>query len=516
MTAEFTPQQETAISARDVSVALAAGAGCGKTFVLTERFLACLDPRRPGGPLRLDQLTAITFTERAAREMRERIRKTCLERLKTAAEEDAPHWLRTLRDLDAARISTIHAFCGALLRAHAVEARLDPHFQVLDATAAQTLLFELIDDQLRERLAERDEAVIDLVVKFGFDGLREMASRLLNQRQEIQWDAWREETPERLLQRWEKFWLEAARPHLLSKVYASPVAGVILDVLGREMPSNTVMRERCEVLRDRLPRLTDATDPAAALEELRAATLVQGGGGKKAWSSEETYQEFSAAAKSLRATIDKIGGQAAFNLTDALPAAMASLALMDVARGLVESYQQRKKQLAALDFDDLLIAARELLTGPQRADLRQRLAAQTKLLLVDEFQDTDPLQVELVRALCDGRVADGKLFFVGDYKQLIYRFRGADPHVFRRLRDEIPAAGRLPLTCNFRSQPGVIDFINRLFAREMGPEYEPLERIASSLVRCRQWSSFGRLSRVRMRHKRGGTRLSLRRRAWKT
>ena len=86
------------------------------------------------------------------------------------------------------------------------------------------------------------------------------------------------------------------------------------------------------------------------------------------------------------------------------------------------------------------------------------------------------MQVELVRALCDGRVADGKLFFVGDYKQSIYRFRGADPHVFRRLRDEIPAAGRLPLTLNFRSQPAVIEFVNALFCKEMGPEYEAAGR----------------------------------------
>ena len=86
-----------------------------------------------------------------------------------------------------------------------------------------------------------------------------------------------------------------------------------------------------------------------------------------------------------------------------------------------------------------------------------------------------PCRSNIVRALCDGRVADGKLFFVGDYKQSIYRFRGADPHVFRRLRDEIPAAGRLPLTLNFRSQPAVIEFVNALFCNEWGPEYEPLE-----------------------------------------
>ena len=235
------------------------------------------------------------------------------------------------------------------------------------------------------------------------------------------------------------------------------------------------MLARGEVLRLRLPLLAEAVDPAAALGELRDATIVQGGGGKKAWSSEQIYEEYSAAAKTLRATIDKVSELATFNPKDALPAAEASLALLDVARGLSAAYQERKQQLAALDFDDLLIAARDLLTGPARAELRQRLAAQTKLLLVDEFQDTDPLQVELVRALCDGHVTDGTLFFVGDYKQSIYRFRGADPHVFRRLRDEVPAAGRLPLTRNFRSQPAVIEFVNRLFVREMGAEYEPLE-----------------------------------------
>ena len=158
-----------------------------------------------------------------------------------------------------------------------------------------------------------------------------------------------------------------------------------------------------------------------------------------------------------------------------MPAAEAALSLLAVTHGLADAFQQRKTELAALDFDDLLIRARDLLRGEARADLRKRLAAQTRLLLVDEFQDTDPLQVELVRALCDGRVADGKLFFVGDYKQSIYRFRGADPHVFRRLRDEIPASGRLPLTLNFRSQPAVIEFVNALFCNEMGPEYEPLE-----------------------------------------
>jgi len=134
----LTDQQRRAVDARGVSVALSAGAGCGKTFVLTERFLAQLDPSgegrgtRDGGRSRLAELVAITFTERAAREMRNRIRTACRGRLLEAPADQAGYWLDLIRDLDSARISTIHSFCGTLLRSHAVEAGLDPQFRVVD------------------------------------------------------------------------------------------------------------------------------------------------------------------------------------------------------------------------------------------------------------------------------------------------------------------------------------------------------------------------------------------------
>ena len=254
-------QQERAISASDVSVALAAGAGCGKTFVLTQRFLACLDPGRPGGPLRLDQLTAITFTERAAREMRQRIRAACTARLLDAAEDQVEYWLRTVRELDSARIATIHSFCGTLLRSHAVEARLDPHFQVLDATATQTVLYELIDEQLRQRLALRDEAVIDLVVQYGLAGLREMVGRLLAERQQIDWDYWRGETPSQLLARWEDFSRNDTLPRVREKVGNSPAARAILRILGQGRPAQcghagalrTALREAAGTTQGRRP-----------------------------------------------------------------------------------------------------------------------------------------------------------------------------------------------------------------------------------------------------------------------
>ncbi len=172
-------------------------------------------------------------------------------------------------------------------------------------------------------------------------------------------------------------------------------------------------------------------------------------------------------------TIDDFADRISFDPEAALPAAEIGLQLLGLADGVNQAYDAKKQDLGVLDFNDLLIHAKKLLVGPQSNLLRKHWAAHLQLLLVDEFQDTDPLQVELVMALCDNEVARGKLFFVGDFKQSIYRFRGADPGVFRRLREEIPPEGRLPLSLNFRSQPAILDFVNALFSEEF-QDYEPL------------------------------------------
>jgi len=469
----LTDQQRRAVTTRGVSVALSAGAGCGKTFVLTERFLAELEPD-PESPPRLSQLIAITFTDRAAREMRDRIRTACADRLRRCSEDEVDHWLALIRELDSARISTIHSFCGSLLRAHAVEARLDPRFRVLDQTQANTLLHELLDEQLRGRLAERDEDVIDLVVKFGLGRLYAMIRNLLGCRQEIDWQRWRGETPEGLAAIWEDYWRRDTLPRVTRPVAGSPSAQTLLQVYREHSPTNPTMLARCRFLAEHLPKLPESADPVGELESIRENARVQGGGSKKAWPSEEAYDRFRVAAGELRKVIDKWKKKAAFDAAAAHPAAETALRLLNLTGHVADAYEERKQEHAALDFNDLLIRARDLLVGPEGEKLRKRLAAQTRLLLVDEFQDTDPLQVEMVKALCNYAITGGKLFFVGDYKQSIYRFRGAQPHVFRELRAGIPERGRLPLSLNFRSQPAILDFINALFQDEMGPGYEAL------------------------------------------
>lgn len=476
----YTPEQSAAIAASEFSVALSAGAGCGKTFVLTERFLAHLEPAtNPRERTRLGQLVAITFTERAAREMRDRIRKACHERLLGCPEEQVEHWRELLRELDSARISTIHSFCGSLLRSHAVEAGLDPRFRVLDQAQSDTLAFELIDRELRRWLADRDEAVIELVVKYGLNRVREMVGLLLEQRQDIDFPAWRGKTPEDLTGLWEKFFNESVFPVLLREIADSPDARTVLE-FARQKPcpcDHAAMRARLAIIEETLPLVAKETNPASALARLKILhenARVQGGGTKKNWPSEELFNEFKEAAAALRKQIENFQKRAAFDADASLPVAEMAMRLFRLTEEVVSQYEREKQTLGVLDFNDLLIHAKRLLVGDGREAIRRRWAEHLRLLMVDEFQDTDPLQVELVKALCDHEVAGGKLFFVGDFKQSIYRFRGADPHVFRLLREEIPERGRLPLSENFRSQPGIIDFVNALFDEEFGENYESL------------------------------------------
>src|SRR4051794_23302463 len=169
--ATLTAEQSLAIESRDVSVSLSAGAGCGKTHVLTSRFLSHLDPTRANGgpPVALPQLIAITFTDAAAREMRSRIRAACYEGLDTPtlSSDDGDAWQRLLREIDTARVSTIHAFCTALLRSHAAEAGVDPTFSVLEQGEADVLLLDALDEVLRRRLSQNDADTLDLAAEFG-------------------------------------------------------------------------------------------------------------------------------------------------------------------------------------------------------------------------------------------------------------------------------------------------------------------------------------------------------------
>ena len=145
--------------------------------MLTARFISHLDPASID-PGRLGQLVAITFTDAASREMRSRIRQACYDRLMEETDrEKQDYWLRLVRELDTARVSTIHAFCTALLRTHAAEAGLDPTFGVLEEGEADVLRLSVMDDVLRARLESQDDDTLDLAAAFGLSRLKDQFAR---------------------------------------------------------------------------------------------------------------------------------------------------------------------------------------------------------------------------------------------------------------------------------------------------------------------------------------------------
>lgn len=481
----YTDEQESAITLRSVSVALSAGAGCGKTFVLTERFLSCFEESGEG--LRADQLgqlVAITFTERAAREMRDRIRRKCYQRLLSATPAAAAHWSALLRSLDGARISTIHSFCASLLRGRAVEAGLDPQFGVLQQAQSDTLLSEAIDDELRRLVSAQDPATIELAVRFDLRELAEMIYTLVVEMSAEDMDTWSDISPEEQVARWLAFYRTAVVPALARGVADAPVTEMLLSALQQHVPTNPTMLARRSVLLEHLPAIGQQHDPQvlqAKLELIRENAKVQGGGGASAWPSADVYENVKNAATKLRELIVAAQRSLLFDADQAIEAAQLSGPLLSIAKAVRANYDARKAELNVLDFNDLLSRARRLLVAPDHEELRRQLSSQIRLLLVDEFQDTDPLQVELVEALCGAELAAGKLFFVGDHKQSIYRFRGAKPHVFRQLREQTPEKGRLSLTQNFRSQPAILEFVNALFWHDLGHDYQALRASRSQV-----------------------------------
>lgn len=465
----YTEQQAAAITTRNVSIALSAGAGCGKTFVLTQRFLKHLEPGAEAATL--SSLVAITFTDRAAREMRDRVREACQQRLDDCAPDEVDHWLQVLRGLDTARISTIHSFCTSLLRAHAVEARLDPGFVLLEPPLADTMLESAAESVLHQRLIADEADANAFVLRFGLEKSRELIRQLARQRFRVEWSDWTDPTPDELAQRWITAWEQVYRPRLIEEFRTSPLVERLREFLAEHQSSHAEMNRRCDVLREGLQPKNPWPDPAAQLQELREAAKVQGGGGKSVWESEAVFEDIKTMLTALRGQIDKLVEQLVFNAEDVSLAAEFACHGFVLARQVAEAYETAKMQAGVLDFDDLLLQARNLLRDHPEA--RRRFAQSIRLLMVDEFQDTDPVQADIVRDLCGEALRHGKLFLVGDSKQSIYRFRRADPQVFEQLRQELPPDGRKLLTRNFRSQPEILNFVNLLFQDDL-PDYEPL------------------------------------------
>ena len=471
----LTVEQDAALSAHGRSVSLAAGAGCGKTFVLTERYLSYLDPCQTEPSAELSELVAITFTDASAREMRDRIRRRCYDRFLSADEPiERSGWKQLLSSLDGARISTIHAFCATLLRSHAAEAGVDPRFEQLDPPTAQLMRMQCLDDHLRELLVAGNETLIQLATHFGLRNLRDYVAVLLSDGVETMVARWGKSTPTKLAKHWQQHYdTHVAPAALLAIAEAEPVQRL------RQLCATTeVTKEKAQVhfgeLVTLLDSLVESKSPHSTALQLRGMAKVQGVCTKKDWDYEEEFIDYKETCTAVRALIDKSILRHPLVPKTLKATAAIGLDLLKLVGDVTDRYTEAKQQRNVLEFDDLLLRTHALLTDKRYPQVQQNLVRGTKLLMVDEFQDTDPLQVAIVKALRGDAWAEQGLFVVGDFKQSIYRFRGAEPRVSSELRATLPAESRLSLTTNFRSQPAVLEFVNALFHDAFAEGYEPL------------------------------------------
>jgi ATP-dependent helicase/nuclease subunit A len=433
----------------DETLLVEAGAGTGKTRALVDRLVALVLVGYP-----IEQIAAITFTEKAAAELRDRVREG-LEAAAAAHPEEAEALEEAVRSLDRAQISTIHSFGQSLLHRFAVEAGIDPAFAVQDEVMAERRLQERWRIYLEGLSgAGAAEAAIDRALGLGLTPreMENLARELSGRAELLPLLAHIPRPPA-------PFWQDLQR--MPAELHALP--------LDRVHPADQ-LRTKVEALMRLVEDLIRAGTDRELVLAAGARVLSQkyGNAGRAAdWGP--------AVIKQVRDTAAGIRDRLAQTLEDCRREALAGL--MPVITTFVGRDAVDRGRSGELTFDDLILRTRDLLAAS--GDAVRALRDAYRVLLIDEFQDTDPLQVEIAflfaRSPETGRLEAGRLFLVGDPKQSIYRFRRADMAVYARTQEEVRAnGGGFPvLSRNRRSRPEVLDWVNRVFECLIGPGERP-------------------------------------------
>ncbi len=446
----LTKSQKTAVTFTGRNVLVSAGAGTGKTTVLVDRFLHFL----VSGQALVGEILALTYTDKAANEMKSRI----LRKLRELGRE------RDRRDLESSYISTIHAFCARLLREHPFEAGVDPDFRVIESEESDFLKEQAMDEALEKR-CEKGNEIFELLKVYGEKDAREGIFKAL--------DAARHDG--KTLK--EFFELSHSRMVLGGNPQAfgsptTPQGGCSAEAFG----DDKVMALFNKLGEDELAR---------DFERFRKNEDWD-------WRTVEEYKEWQGGFSRKRGkkgdgSWSEIKTLASDFLARKIEIFMKPWAerFESLALSFEEIYEFRKKEKGFLDFDDLQARTVRLFRKQDKisAKLLDQYRRKFRQVMVDEFQDTNPLQLELIELLSRG----DNLFLVGDFKQSIYSFRGAEPSLFlaKEKEYENPERGLLlPLMENFRTAAPVLDFINRLFAHLWQEEAMPFE----GLVACKDGS----------------------------
>ena len=449
----FSDEQDEAIRARGALVTVSAGAGSGKTRVLVERFIDLVQ-RDSVSPL---EILAITFTEKAAAEMKERIVRRFEERGDVA----------NRRQAEAAYISTIHGFCSRILRENPLAARLDPSFRVMDELTQNIFLDEQLEAMYRDAwYVEHDQLfkskrwesdwplLFELIVEaaflpgeFGTLGETE-AGYTAEQHFETAMRRFREY--------WAAQWAEAA-----TQLVAIQKLVTRCVLTGARASAHETM---CDVI----ATLGDSAAPDRDL----ARQFVASTGFTAGLNGQAGADQIRAVMKGLRPMFKEYSELDVPEIERVEREVFAPLkvGIYERAASLRASYEEFKHQHGFLDFEDMQRRALELLGDES---VRERYARHFKHILLDEAQDTNDVQMRILGRLRDGRHS---LFAVGDVKQAIYGFRGANIGLFQSLCTT-PGDTHCTLADNYRSRAGVIDLVNSTGGRlwdDRSIEFQPL------------------------------------------
>ena len=452
-----------------------AAAGTGKTTLLVSRILNLI---RQGKALP-EEIVAITFTERAAAELKMKLQES-LQKLIAGEDEpglsggsgDTSHLAEALWGLERMQVTTIHSFCASLIRERPVEAEVDPNFDVADELMSSIIEEELWDDWLAGGMDEQAPCLARaLAIGITIQNMRDLAGTLLANRDVLDYlpgnTGWNTSEPEftEVFARSTRQLLGLAREHC--QVEDDGMAACI---------------EQLKAEADELKYIKDEAEAAAHLFKVSIPSPERKGK-QGNWKTREHLREVRDEVNTLREAHLSFKAWLAHNI------------VVDLARGLkdfVESYQHKMSDGALLDFHDLLLYARNMLAS--RPEVRDYFRTRYKYVLVDEFQDTDPLQAEIIFFLSeakggrakkweDVKVTPGRLFLVGDPKQSIYRFRRADIEMYASAKAKMGKGHSLSIFQNFRCTPSIVDVVNTIFrdlimAPEDGayqPDYVALE-----------------------------------------
>lgn len=458
---ELKPDQKTAAHSLDRHLSVTAGPGAGKTTVLVERYLEILRTQK----VSVDNIVAITFTNRAANEMRERVRREIDELLRAGTGAERQRWLQHKRALEGAVITTIHGFCSRVLHEFPVEANIDPQFLLLDEHQAAMMLDAVVEEALTEAIHHGKEKIVQMTQGIGRGALaRALADLYVRYRGEGLMIS--------------EIEARTARNHAPQREYASALAELdarMADLLSARGLSRQAEEKRVKAAPEwpalRAILAQSPTEQTVALycqsiEDFWEARPKKGSAPAVEQIDELLWGSNSKPDDRLRGRVPALG----FDLL----ARDYALALLKLLLEIERRLEAEKHRLSVLDFDDLQLRTLRLMT--EHPETLVRVTQRYRFFLVDEFQDTNSLQRELMKKIA--LVRGTNLFIVGDRKQSIYGFRGADVDVFREMTEAIETAGgaQQSLQRNFRSQQPLVEAFNFLFARvfraraEVSPE----------------------------------------------